>query len=47
MSDQQTGQINPAIETDDLFTGRLPIIEALEKLRLRLLDLTFHLKMHL
>lgn len=33
---------NHAIETDDLFTGRLPILKALEKLRLRLLDLTLH-----
>jgi hypothetical protein len=29
-------------ETDDLFTGRVPILEALKKLRLRLLDLTRH-----
>jgi len=42
MPHQQTGQINSDSETDDLFTGRLPILEALEKLRLRLLDLTLH-----
>ena len=38
----QTEQVNQAPEADDLFTGRVPILRALEKLRLRLLDLTFH-----
>lgn len=40
MPDQQRGQISPISETDDVFTGRLSILEALEKLRLRLLELT-------
>lgn len=37
---QQKETSNPTSETDDLFTGSLPILEALKKLRLRLLELT-------
>lgn len=41
MPDQPTDQPPDADpEADDLFTGRVPILKALEKLRLRLLDLT-------
>ncbi len=35
-----TGQVAPAPEADDLYSGRVPILKALETLRLRLLDLT-------
>lgn len=40
MSDQASTQSADNSAADDLFTGRLPIQEALWKLRLRLLDLT-------
>ncbi|MEK6804650.1 MAG: DUF4011 domain-containing protein [Nitrospirota bacterium] len=40
MSDQPTDPSDVGLETDDLFTGRVPILEALKQLRLRLLDLT-------
>lgn len=40
MPNQPNNQPNADPEADDLFNGRVPIIEALEKLRLRLLDLT-------
>ena len=40
MPDQPTDQPDEEPENDDLFTGRVPILQALEKLRLRLLDLT-------
>lgn len=40
MPDQPTDQPDADPEADDLFNGRLPILKALEKLRLRLLDLT-------
>ena len=40
MSNQPTDQPDANPEADDLFTGRVPILKALEKLRLRLLDLT-------
>ncbi len=41
MPKEHTEKINSDDEPDDLFTGRVPILKALEKLRLRLLDLTF------
>jgi len=40
MPDQPTDPPDANPETDDLFTGRVPILEALKQLRLRLLDLT-------
>jgi very-short-patch-repair endonuclease len=40
MPDQPTDQPEADPEADDLFAGRIPILQALEKLRLRLLDLT-------
>lgn len=42
MPDRSKEQADPASEADELFTGRVPILKALEKLRLRLLDLTLH-----
>ncbi len=40
MPNQPTDQPDANPEADDLFTGRVPILKALEQLRLRLLDLT-------
>lgn len=40
MPDQPTDPPAADHEADDLFTGRVPILEALKQLRLRLLDLT-------
>ena len=40
MPNQPTNQPDADPEADDLFTGQVPILQALEKLRLRLLDLT-------
>ena len=40
MSNQPIDQPDADPEADDLFTGRVPILKALEQLRLRLLDLT-------
>ncbi len=40
MPNQPTDQPEANPEADDLFTGRVPILKALEQLRLRLLDLT-------
>jgi hypothetical protein len=42
MPDRLKEQADPGSEADELFTGRVPILIALEKLRLRLLDLTLH-----
>lgn len=42
MPDRSKEQADPASDADELFTGRVPILKALEKLRLRLLDLTLH-----
>ncbi len=39
-NDPTEDQIGNVPEDDDLFNGRLPILDALNKLRLRLLDLT-------
>lgn len=38
----QNEQANQSSEAEDLFSGRVPILKALEKMRLRLLDLTMH-----
>ena len=40
MPNQPIDQPDADPEADDLFTGRVPILKALEQLRLRLLDLT-------
>ena len=38
----QDEQADQSAQAEDLFSGRLPILKALEKMRLRLLDLTMH-----